>query len=56
MLYFDFVEEWYIDSFVIDICISKFLDDVRENGKNDIVYFFIEFYDWMSCNGKNFQQ
>ena len=52
----DLVEERYIDSFVIDICISKFLDDAREEGKNDTVYFPTEFYDWMSCNDKNFQQ
>lgn len=54
--YSDLVEERYINSFVIDISISKFLDDARENGNNDIVYFPTEFYDWMSCNNKNFQQ
>ena len=52
----DLVEERYIDSFVIDICIGKFLDEARENGKNDTVYFPTQFYDWMSCNDKNFQQ
>ena len=33
----DLVEERYIDNFVIDICISKFLDDAQEKGKNDTV-------------------
>ena len=28
----DLVEERYIDSFAIDICISKFLDGAKENG------------------------
>lgn len=34
----DLVEERYIASFVIDICISKFLDDARENSKDDTVF------------------
>ena len=41
----DLVEERYINNFVIDICISKFLDEARENGKNDTVYFPTEFPD-----------
>lgn len=52
----DLVEERYIDSFVIDICISKFLDESRANGKGVTVYFPTEFYDWMSSSDKKFQQ
>ena len=52
----DLVEERYIDNFVIDICISKFLDDAQEKGNNYTVYLPTEFYDWMRCNDKNFQQ
>lgn len=56
MSYPDLVEESYTDSFVIDICISTFLDGTRENGKNNTVYFPTEFSDWMSWSHKNFQQ
>ena len=52
----DLVEERYIDSFVIDICISKFLEESKESGNNFTVYFPTEFYDWMSSNDKQFQQ
>jgi len=52
----DLVEERYIDSFVIDICISKFLDESRAIGKSVTVYFPTEFYDWMSSSDKKYQQ
>ena len=48
----DLVEERYIDSFVIDICISKFLDKAREAGKGSTVFFPSEFHDWMRSNGQ----
>ena len=52
----DLVEERYIDSFVIDICISKFPDKAREAGKGFTVFFPSEFYDWMRSNDKEFQK
>ena len=52
----DLVEERNVDSFVIDICISKFLNEARENGINSTVYFPTEFHDWMSSDDKAFQQ
>ena len=52
----DLVEERYIDSFVIDICISKFLDKAREAGKGFTVFFPSELYDWMRSNDKEFQK
>lgn len=52
----DLVEERYVDSFIIDICISKFLDEFSIKEKNTTVYFPTEFYVWMSSNDKNFQQ
>ena len=52
----DLVEERYVDSFVIDICIDKFLYEARENGINSTVYFPTEFHDWMSSDDKAFQQ
>lgn len=45
-----------VDSFVIDICISKFLDKAREVGKGVTVFFPSEFYDWMRSNDKEFQK
>ena len=52
----DLVEEQYIDSFVIDICISKFLDKSRANRKSVTVYFPTEFFDWMHSSDKKYQQ
>ena len=52
----DLVEERYIDSFVLDTCISKFLDVSAVNETNATVYFPTDFYEWMSSNDKNFQQ
>lgn len=52
----DLVEERYIDSFVIDICISKFLEESKQSGNNFTVYFPTAFYDWMCSNDKQFQQ
>lgn len=44
MIFFcDFVEEWYIDSFVIDVCISKYIEESIICGKEDMMYFLIEF-------------
>lgn len=43
----DLVEERYVDSFIIDIGIGKFLDESRENGKNITVYFPSELNEWM---------
>lgn len=45
-----------VDSFVIDICISKFLDKAREVGKGFTVFFPSEFYYWMRSNDKEFQK
>ena len=52
----DLVEERYIDSFVIDICISKFPEKAREAGKGFTVFFPSEFHDWMRSNDKEFQK
>ena len=52
----DLVEERYIDSFVIDTCISKLLDDCNVVRTNITVYFPSDFYEWMSSDNKKFQQ
>jgi len=46
--------ERYIDSFVIDICIRKYLE-ARENGNDDTLYFPSEFYDWMKSSDRSFK-
>lgn len=50
------VTERYVDSFLIIICIGKFLDESRESGNNFTIYFPTEFYDWMSSDDEKFQQ
>ena len=43
----DLVEEWYIDSFTINVCISKFTDDNRNDGKDETIYSLSDFSAWM---------
>ena len=52
----DLAEERYIDSFVLDISIAKFLEEARENGKDDTLYFPTEVYEWMRSGSKEFKQ
>lgn len=47
--------ERYIDSFVIDICIGKYLEEARENGNDYTLYFPSEFYDWMKSIDRSFK-
>ena len=46
----DLVAERYIDSFVIDISIAKFIEEARESGKDDSLYFPSEVYEWLKCS------
>lgn len=55
IFFFELIGERYIDSFVIDICIGKYLEEVRENGNDYILYFFFEFYDWMKFSDRSFK-
>ena len=50
----DLVEERYIDSFIIDVCISKFLDESGGDGGNPTVYFPTDLFDWMTVSDRNF--
>lgn len=52
----DLVEERYIDSFVIDICISKILDETLVSGSNHTVYFPTEVFLWLKSRDKTFIQ
>lgn len=42
--FFDFVEERYIDSFVIDVFISKYIEESYLYGYENKLYLFIEFF------------
>ena len=51
----DLAEERYIDSFVIDVCISKYIEESTICGKEDTMYFPTEFLQWMQVNDKAFK-
>lgn len=52
----DLVEERYIDSFVINISIAKFIEEARASGKDDTLYFPSEVYEWLKSSKKEFKQ
>ena len=52
----DLAEERYIDSFIIDISISKYIEETRTNGNNDTMYFPTEVYEWMKSSNATFKQ
>ena len=51
----DLAEERYIDSFVIDVCIGKFIEESATQGKEDTVFFPTEFFQWMQASDKAFK-
>ena len=53
--FWDIVEERYIDSFVIDVCISKYLKESYTQGREDVLYFPVEFFQWMQLDNKAFK-
>ena len=52
----DLALERYIDSFVIDISIGKYLEEARMNGNENTMYFPSELYDWMKAPNINFKR
>ena len=52
----DLALERYIDSFVIDISIGKYLEEARTNGNENTLYFPSEVFDWMKATDKNFKK
>ena len=52
----DLALERYIDSFVIDISIGKYLEEARTNGNENTLYFPSEVFDWMNAIDKNFKK
>ena len=51
----DLAEERYIDSFVTDVCISKYIEESTICGKEDTMYFPTELLQWMQVNDKAFK-
>ncbi|XP_068739054.1 uncharacterized protein [Montipora capricornis] len=43
----ELAEERYIDSFVIDVCISKYIEEYYLQGKKDTLYLPTDFFQWM---------
>jgi len=52
----DLAEERYIDSFIIDISIGKYIEEARANGNNDNIYFPTEFFEWNKSSNATFKQ
>ena len=51
----DLVGERYIDSFVIDVCINKYMEESYSQGRQDTMFFPTEFFHWMTCDDKVFK-
>ena len=51
----DLCEERYIDSFVIDTCIGKYIEEAPTQGKYDTLYLPTEFFQWMESDNKAFK-
>ena len=53
----DLVEERYIDSFVLNISISKYLEEARENGQGyDKLYFPTDCFEWLKSHNSQFKE
>ena len=51
----DLVEERYIDSFVIDVCITKYIEESFMQGREDTLFFPTDFFHWLNCDHKDFK-
>lgn len=51
----DLCEERYIDSFVVDTCIGKYIEEARTQGNNDTLYLPTDFFLWMETDDKAFK-
>ena len=52
----DLAEERYIDSFVIDVCIGKYIEESNAQGREDTLHLPTEFFQWMQVNEEAFKQ
>lgn len=51
----DLAEERYIDSFVIDVSISKYIEESYSHGHENKLYLPTEFFQWMQVQDKGFK-
>ena len=51
----DLVEERYIDSFVIDVSINKYIEESYSQGQEFTLYLPSEFFQWMQVQDKDFK-
>ena len=51
----DLAEERYIDSFIVDVCIRKYIKEVRTLGRHDTLYFPTGFFQWMEMDDRAFK-
>ena len=51
----DLAEERYIDSFVIDVSISKYIEESYSQGHENTLYLPTEFFQWMQVQDKGFK-
>ena len=51
----DIVGERYIDSFVIDVSISKYIEESFSQGQHFTLYLPTEFFQWMQVQDKDFK-
>ena len=52
----DLAEERYVNSFIVDISIGKYVDKARVNRNNKTLYFPTEVYEWMNSTNATFKQ
>ena len=51
----DLCEERYIDSFVVDTCIGKYIEEARTQGNDNTLYLPTDFFLWMETDDKAFK-
>ena len=51
----DLAEERYINSFIIDVSISKYIEESATLGREDTLYFPTEFFQWMQVGDRAFK-
>lgn len=55
ILFCDLAEERYIDGFIIDVSISKYIEASTTLGREDTLYFPTEFFQWMQVGNRAFK-
>jgi len=53
---FSDLAERYINSFIIDISIGKYIEEARANGNNETMYFPTKVYEWTKPGNATFKQ